>query len=211
MKARVQCFMLEPTGDRRIYLRRFGKGAGGHFCTKWKAPSDWHSKRVHLRDEPITFVDGDPERWTEVPMLDHSDPRWPTHCKCGFAFTPEDDCQMDQERLYKRSDTGEVLIEDSAPPGAMWYADWYAHKESGRNIGPDGRCLVVRLPDGVDWIIDSRASNCDRRDVRHNCWKRTGTPPNVNVTKGGPCTKGAGSILTEKYHGHLRNGWLVQC
>lgn len=111
---------------------------------------------------------------------------------------------------YRRADTGEIFACLAAvPPGGMWDADWM-HDCIGPNT--DGRVLVVKLPNGNDWIIDSRASNCTLpNDDNHRWWVRHGEPPNITVDKlGGPtCAAGAGSILSGNYHGFLRNGELV--
>jgi hypothetical protein len=40
------------------------------------------------------------------------------------------------------------LAQESVPTGC------------GHMIGPDHRSLVVKCPDGHDWMIESRASNC---------------------------------------------------
>lgn len=90
-------------------------------------------------------------------------------------------------------------------PGDMYWANieettyWDNHK------GPH---LVVILPNGIEWNIDSRANNCDMPNDRlHRCWVRTGEPPNVTAGKGGfSCTAGGGSILAGNYHGFLTNG-----
>lgn len=81
--------------------------------------------------------------------------------------------------------------------------------------GPDGRVLIVILPDGHPWTIDSRANNCTLpNDDKHWCWVRTGRPEDgtLDVGKGGlTCAAGAGSIATSRYHGFLRNGVLRRC
>jgi hypothetical protein len=71
-----------------------------------------------------------------------------------------------------------------------------------------GQHLHVICPDGTDWDIDSRASNCDMpADRTHRCWVREGAPPNVTAGKAGhTCTAGAGSIQTPNYHGMFQNG-----
>jgi hypothetical protein len=63
--------------------------------------------------------------------------------------------------------------------------------------GPDGRTLIVRLPDRRDWIIDGPSSN-------GNGWTRTGLPEDGTLDVNP-------SILTPEYHGFLRNGALVNC
>lgn len=113
------------------------------------------------------------------------------------------------ESVYRRTDTGELMTLRDAPPGAMWDAWWYSESFKG----PDGMCLVVKCPpDGTEWLIDSRASNCTMpNDNEHNCWIRHGAPPNITVDKNGrSCAAGAGSIQTKTWHGFLRNGMLVE-
>lgn len=117
---------------------------------------------------------------------------------------------------YRRPDTGEIFDHLSAvPPGGMWDADWFHDYHGGPMLGgpnTDGRILVVRLPNGNDWIIDSRANNCTLpADDNHRCWVRHGEPPNITVDKNGlTCAAGAGSIQSGNYHGFLRNGELVE-
>lgn len=115
------------------------------------------------------------------------------------------DCGTSEIPLWKRLDTGEILTQEEFPPGAMWFAPWYANYCKA----PDGTCLIVRTPGG-DWVVDSVASNCTRKDDKiHKCWVREGIAPNITVGKNGDtCSAGAGSILIEGYHGFLRNGVL---
>lgn len=109
--------------------------------------------------------------------------------------------------VFRRVDTGEEMFLADAPPGAMWDAYWMpsAMRQA------DGRYLVVKLPNGHDWSIDSRASNCGRPDDdAHQCWVRHGEPPDITVDKNGDtCDAGAGSILSGDYHGFLRDGYLT--
>jgi hypothetical protein len=116
---------------------------------------------------------------------------------------------------YRRVDTSEKLPDGRLPPGAMWWAwqpemrgeeIYLCEKQSMYPNGPDGRSLAVILPDGQVWFIDSIAGNCTWKDKPHNCWSRSGTPPNVSVGVGPPCCGGAGSIKTPTYHGHLVYG-----
>lgn len=212
-KARVQCFFLAEVVPARfrVSLRVYG-GA----CAK-------RGGKIH---EAADLLLGDMDSEPASPADD--DPRWPSKCRhCGEAF--EGWRVQSAEHLYTRSDTKAILTIREAPDGAMWWAPWYADHDDYR--GPDGRCLVVRTPGGRDWIVDSVASNCDlpcgvckvarnkhgKSDhqyvpVRpHKCWVRSGEPPKVTAGKGKPgesCTAGAGSILTELWHGHLRNGVL---
>jgi hypothetical protein len=71
---------------------------------------------------------------------------------------------------------------------------------------------MVRLPNGRDWAIDGRATNCTRPDDHeHQCWVKHGEPPNITVDKdGNTCGAGAGSIQIGDWHGFLRDGMLVE-
>lgn len=112
--------------------------------------------------------------------------------------------------VFRRVDTGEEKRLSEFGPGAMWDAHWMHDVPDW--CGPDGKCIVVRLPDGTDWHIDGRASNCTMpKDNKHRCWVRHGDPPNLTVDKNGvTCKAGAGSIQTKHYHGFLRDGVLTK-
>lgn len=198
---RIRCFHLvqcQPTRTRR-WLRRYNSAD----CP---LPQGYHNAQHLLGD-----FEGEKDVWPA--KLPGGMPTWPTACACGYKFTPEDAAQFFSRRLWQRTDSGEVMTLEESPPGAMWYADWYG--ESFPH-GPDGRVLIVKCPDGWEWNVDSRASNCTLpQDNAHRCWVRHGTPPNINVDKNGnTCQAGAGSILTgraQPWHGFLRNGFLEGC
>lgn len=198
--------MLSPTGRARLGLRRYSSapmgcpGGGYHNAIAYIG----ETRCVTLTDAAGEQSNRYPDAPREVPR---TDARWPIGCeRCDYVFEPEDEWQVWTEELYVRADTGEHVTIRNAAPGAMWHADWMPH----RYRGPDGHCLVVRLPNGNDWIVDSRASNCDRPDDwQHRCWVRHGVPPKVTVGKNGlTCGAGAGSIQSGDYHGFLRNGVL---
>lgn len=134
--------------------------------------------------------------------------------------TPENEPEDwdSKEPLWRRTDTGAISGLRDMEPGAMWDAHWM----HGATKTPDGRYLVVRLPNGSDWAIDSRASNCTKPDDdEHDCWCRHGDPPNVTVDKQpapgrSTCEAGGGSIWVgqgtdSEWHGFLRSGELVKC
>lgn len=144
----------------------------------------------------------------------------PCNCGCGYKVD-------NSQPIYRRTDTGEEMTLGEAPVGAMWFADWYLREGDMRPgwdwyRGPDGHCLVVRVPNGSggvhDWMVDSRCSNCTLKDDNvHKCWVRHGNPPDITVDKNGvTCAAGAGSIgvwngnqTAYSWHGFLRNGDLV--
>jgi hypothetical protein len=194
--ADVKCFWLTPTDRFRIELRRFvgvkselaNPAAGRPKCPR--PFYGYHTAHVAIGIE---------ERTEQPPMADdprfsHDDPRWPVRCECGYAFTPSDQWQVNYHRIFTRSEGGAECTLREAPPGAMYDAIWYPEK------GPDGRCLMLVLPDsrpGIDqsvWPIDGPCANGGH-------WTRTGEPPLVTASP---------SILTPGYHGWLRAGVLVE-
>lgn len=195
MKSRVRCFLLEPTGTVRVWLRRYERGSSGR-CT---GSSSYHTAMTLLGDFPAKF-DEETETFAagrkylasrEDLGPAHDDPRWPTRCECGQAFADADPYQVFQRQLYVRADTGETHTAEDAPPGAMWDAWWM-----GADFrGPDGRCWTLKLPGGSDWCIDGPASDGGK-------WTRSGAAPDLTATP---------SILTPRYHGWLRGGWLEEC
>ncbi len=114
--------------------------------------------------------------------------------------------------IYRRVDTGEEMGGGHAaklPPGACYDAHWYHNWRKGS----DGRSLMVVLPNGHHWFIDSEASNCTMKgEQTHRCWVRHGKPEDgtLHVDKdGNTCKAGGGSIQSSDYHGFLHNGHLV--
>lgn len=95
--------------------------------------------------------------------------------------------------FYRKVGTNEIL-QGSRFPGAI--IDATVFRQYPQKVGPDGRSLVVTLPSLEYWYIDGTASN-------GGGWTRTGSVEDgtLNVTP---------SILTPKYHGFLRDGYLVE-
>lgn len=199
--SRIRCFFLEPVpgGAHKRYLRRY---IGKSTCS---GPMGFHDAKVEIeRGErrPVDTVDPRDEL--------RRDPRWPKACACGYEFQPGDAWQLFTQQLYRRTDTGEEMTLREAPAGAIWDATWY--HDSPAYCGPDGRSIVVKTPGG-EWLVDSRARNCDLpTDTDHKCWIRHGEPPDLTVDKNGKtCGAGAGSIQCGSYHAFLRAGYLEAC
>jgi hypothetical protein len=195
----TQCFFLQPTNRKRRSLRRYS------------VHSSCPDGKYHSRCATLDFVDARHSD-TQHPDVPNDHWLWPVACVCGYRFQSDDVIQVFVEDVFARSDNGEITTIIDAPPGAMWFADWLVVEGSNRFRGPDDHCLIVRLPNGNDWVIDGRANNCTLpNDEVHRCWVRTGTIPNITVSKeGGPtCAAGAGSIQCGNYHGFLRNGVFV--
>jgi hypothetical protein len=94
--------------------------------------------------------------------------------------------------VYRHPETGQELRWSQAPVGAMAYTD------PSFGAGPDGKCLMVKVPANPDgsgeatWIVD---------DKRH-AWQRSGTPPDATAHP---------SIFINQphgWHGWLENGYL---
>jgi hypothetical protein len=207
---RIRCFWLEPTDKAQVSLRRYrdsvrylrnedgsyklgddkccvpdpsynGKCPAGNYCCDASVvigECEYSERAVHVTDEM------------------KKEEKWPTKCECGYEFKPEDHWQWNENRLYKRADTGELHILGRAPVGAMWNADWY-DIEGYAKRGADGRILVLNTPGG-QWVIDGRATN--NKNIPG--WTRSGSPPDITANP---------SIICGDYHGWLRNGWLEEC
>lgn len=205
----IECFWCETTGREARYLRRYARDEAQPCPGPW----GYHNAKVRIED-------GDDERGGDGYRLAptdadvdsfHLDPRWPTHCECGYEFTPEDHWQVFTAAIYSAVDGRGEWPMGEMPLGAMWDAFWMGDSHKG----PDGRAITVRLPGDHDWCIDGRASNCTRPDdMTHQCWVRRGDPPKLTVDKqGDTCDAGAGSIWIDQpngWHGFLRDGRLVR-
>ena len=201
----VPIFFIEPTGSARFSLRRYARRED-HPC-----PNGYHNAQTYLHDGP----DEDRVIGDSHP---HDDPRWPTKCEhCDYEFEDADNWQLFSRAIYRRHDDHESQFTlYDAPVGAVWNAYWMADsRDEGFFVGPDGRCLMVMLPDRHEWCIDSRARNCTMPDDNtHKCWVRHGKPEDgsLHVDKNGhTCAAGAGSIGTDNYHGFLHHGHLTAC
>lgn len=233
----VKVFWLEPTTQKRLELRRYANDSS---CSAKPYGMQCHDARVALEtiDDPTDSLHGygpaaaDADSW-KSDRITRADPRWPSHCACGYAFADDDTWQVNYDHLYEARGgphDGALFDLREAPPGAMWDASWYRDRDGGGPwTGPDGISLVVKLPNGHDWCVDQQASNCTRpqwgpkeidgvmhKEVwlgrTHYCWIRHGDPRTgeLHVDKAGDtCAAGAGSILAGNYHGFLHHGYLT--
>jgi hypothetical protein len=179
------CVLLIETDRASLALRRYGGGS----CPLMPGRSSYHNARTLIGEAPVTVS----ERGTwdvEMEQPPRTDPRWPAHCACGYVFLEADTWQLATHRLYMRQDTGVTLTLREAEPGMLWDAPWLLAMPNYR--GPDGRSLVMRLPDGGEWTIDGPSTNGPG-------WERTGTPPQITARP---------SILSPGYHGWLTDGVL---
>lgn len=201
----TKCFLIEETGNGANYLRRYSTGDNLKCGER-----NYHDAQVFYADalEIYEIHDGNRVMTGSENIIKppYDDPRWPTQCMCGYQFTENDHYQLyhDSYMIRKVDQVIKTFDEWQQIPGAMWDAYWYPWK------GSDGKSLVVILPNLTPWSIDGPASNCNEKDIVHNCWIRTGEAPDINVTKGGtPNHAGGGSIQAKSYHGFLQNGFLT--
>lgn len=191
-RASVACFLVVATDRHRVALRRWSSGDASPCPVR----GSWGHGAFAVVGEVVAAEH--PTNGDDPGRFPHDDPRWPTACEhCGAAFAEGDAWQVFHEQVYVRADggAGEHFLR-SLPPGAMYDATWLAHQR-----GPDGRSLMLKLPDGRLWHIDGPSSN-------GNGWTRTGDAPRITARP---------SILThredgsESYHGWLTDGVLVPC
>lgn len=133
---------------------------------------------------------------------DYPDKAWPTKCDhCGASVPKDATRQIFHRRLYNTAS-------GKPEPGDLYFLKYHKPGEHCHWSNCDGNHLMAILPNGYEWDIDGRASNCTKKDDKtHRCWCRHGEPPIITVDKNGDtCSAGAGSILSGNYHGFLRNG-----
>jgi hypothetical protein len=125
---------------------------------------------------------------------------YPTQCdECPYIFEAGAHRSADLTPLWQREDTGELILLNEAPVGAMWLATWFPPSFGSpvhQSERPGQPHLIVKTPGG-DWDVDAKSAN-------GSGWSWSGTPPNVTASP---------SILIQsslpEYHGWLRNGELV--
>jgi hypothetical protein len=199
---RIKCFMLVPTTNVRMSLRRYKSAPWVDGKSERNCPNNhgYHDAQVLISQGPLadsgaSLYEGDPvigDNWS------HEDPRWPIKCSCGYEFQPEDKWSSFPEKMFANPKTGEEHTKREAPAGAiMDNTEWGAHFAVSHY--EDGKHYECKLPDGTWWGIDQKANNGSPENPG---WRRTGVPPELTVTP---------SILTPGYHGFLTAGHLDEC
>ncbi len=185
MPSEVRCFLIEPTDQLEVSLRRFVMSSQeqcpapprARFPGAMPTALGYHEARVVIATETGSL---ESERVNvehiyqscDEPALPDDDERWPWFCECGYEFQPGDHRQTNRTQLYRRADTGELTTIDAAPAGAMWNATWYVRSFGASFTRHDPSwCLEMKTPAGT-WIVDGPANNGPG-------WERHGIPPNV--------------------------------
>lgn len=191
-----RCFWITPTDRARYSLRRYKHRYGANDCP---GPYGYHNAETQLGIGPeMTSVDEEGRVFSASPSVQEYliDYRWPKQCSCGYVFQPDDEWQVNTHQLFSSGTPLGDMTMYEAPAGAMFEADWV--RKNSNWTGSDGKCLAVKLPPGGAhdiWLIDGPSSSGGK-------WTRVGSVlPDISVTP---------SILTDKYHGFLTNGVLIQ-
>lgn len=178
-------FLIEESGLARRSLRRYGSGSS---CSEH--PLGYHNARFVI-DAALPLVDKDLASLSVIPDELRDDSRWPKSCVCGYRFLPEDQYQLDVERLYKGAPDHKLyaLRDRDLPIGAAWDAYWFR----GNHQGPDGRAWTIRLPGGHEWLAYGPDRDGDK-------WRIEGTMPEISVH---PSINMPGI-----YHGGIKGGTI---
>jgi hypothetical protein len=197
----IVCFWIEPTDRVRLWLRRYTHTNNQPGCCPLiNGNYSYHTHMAPFGEFPARFRNAE-NKWErylesyEDVGPPHDDLRWPTQCPCGHTFTEENAWQVFQQLIYRRPDTGQEMLTEEAPPGAMWDAWWM-----GKGRYPDGIQLMVMLPGKSEWWVDGPAKG-------GGLWTRTGTVPNISATPSIWSNQGAGP--PSEYHGFLTGGKLL--
>jgi hypothetical protein len=188
MYSGVPCFWVEPNGKADRSLRRYGSEG----CPL--RDGGYHNASVGIGQFDVVRSEPDPDNGVRyiasIPVDEYlGDPRWPTHCECGYAFQVEDKWQANQFEIYQAEDGRQTYITQAFGhkplPGAMFDTFWRPELRK-----EDGLAITAICPNSMDWCIDAEATG-------GGFWTREGTPPNLTVSP---------SIVAGDYHGHLQNG-----
>lgn len=163
--------MIEPTVFCRREFRRFVFSSKDKFC-----PLGCHDASVVIDDR--LFLNADDSTIPDEDVM--KDPRWPSHCPCGYMFQLGDEWQDNHFRLWSGAPDGKeyALRDKLLPPGAC-------------RVDEDG-LIFVRLPDGEDF--------CPNLTWSKERWTVSGVPPHLTVS---PSINAVGT-----YHGYISAGVL---
>jgi hypothetical protein len=191
----VECFWVDPTGKGIRTFRRYSRDEDLD-CPDKPGEYSFHSASVEIGDDfDMIWVDeSDGSRFVASLDLEEfgDDPRWPTHCSCGYEFRVDDEWQVNQEPVYEAADGRRAWTSPAhhrkPTPGAMFDTFWRPQLRKA-----DGLAISVVCPNGAVWCIDDQATG-------GGYWTREGTAPCLTVSP---------SIVAGDYHGHLQNGVLT--
>lgn len=167
-----QCFILETTGYSTLWARRYTSGTYDCECVD----RSYHNNRNLFGRRPTEgSVSYDGSSLKDILPF-------PTHCVCGYEFNDESEWQIFAETEYHIRETGEILFLGDAPDGAIWHAHWLDFHQESRGI--DLKAYQIKIG-GISLVLDD-INYCGRK-YPHKCWIRTGTPPNITLTRNEEC------------------------
>jgi hypothetical protein len=190
----IPIFFLVPTYRTKKYLRRYSKNS------TLDSNHSYHDAKVCIGEGTSKSTSGD--------LHSHNDPRYPTHCSCGYVYKEEDNWQVFHRSIYKRYDTGEEMTVEEAPVGSAYNASWMTREPCDPL---DERYLIIKTPGG-EWHTFAKATNCTMPSEKHFCWIKHGSALDgtLHIDKNGyTCNAGAGSIIIGDYHGFCHQGHLT--
>lgn len=165
-------YPIEPTAFIRRVFRRFVFSGPERVCP---VGYGYHDASVIVEER--SWCDAGTEGST-IPEDEKADPRWPSHCACGYMFQLDDQWQDNRVRLWSGAPDGReyVLSDKHMPPGAY---------------RKDDNLLYIRMPDGEDF--------CPNFPGREQ-WSMSGELPLITIS---PSIHAVGT-----YHGHIIAGVL---
>jgi len=230
---------LQDTGTAALGLRRYTEPVHDRLSSGWCPDNEYststefsyHNAFAWLGErKQRELVDNEYGRHYESAddmfEIADDDPRWPTHCTCGRAFTDDDDRQKWAEEIFIRTDTGAevtthpTIVPDGCElvsPGAVQDVWWYARfegSEGSLGLNPDrpkdGVIVAIHCPYMDDrtatqvWCVDQRATG-----ESAGFWTRTGDPRHPETLDVNPSIAIGLPGSSGYYHGFARNGVLT--
>lgn len=195
MPEKVKTFWCEPSGVSRIEFIRFQ--------TENQCPNRSIGQGCRAVRYVVDRVETEDVK-DYAPELSRTNQYCPKTCDyCNKPFGPYDRISLGYPEYYIGAT--HLLTRHDLPAGAMWDAGEY-YKDWDRYKSPDGIIVVVKLPNGLEFMPDGPATN--RKEVP--AWTRTGDPKLANLTVQGSIASGKKGT-SKYYHGFLRNGILEPC
>jgi hypothetical protein len=189
----VALFIAAPTGTCRLALRRYGTGGGDG--------EHYHDATAVIDENAPVGArkpDGTRQSWVTDKRVPPDDSRWPSACRCGVPFLPDDRRQVNELDWYEgggRRFTWGIGSWDG-PPGAMIRAPWRDY---------DGRppAWTIFLPNGSSWNTNDRAAGAGAGSQLGPYWDVAGDAPLITVSPSIDDRDPA-----RPWHGWIRGGFL---
>jgi hypothetical protein len=196
MTDKIKVRFIQLVGHRKVIYKYWGWRDSNKGC--------YHRTKEHTiieapKEQKLEFEDSD---WDQLSSIEEVCETCGTHPAIGEEINRTGS-------IYGLYNTASGRPE----PGDGYYADNMSEDFWWDN--PIRPVIVLILPNGVEWFLNSRANNCSLpNDRTHRCWCITGSLEDGTLNSDGKnchtCSAGAGSIQGGKYHGFLRHGYLCK-